>query len=122
MQPDAKECALILAVMLNRSGLSRCRISRTTIRMIGRRNNLRSAHVVSLTAALVDRSWILCELDSGGFGAIKTKSLEAAKPVTGKKYLTAEERAAIKRGNIDFDALEEELLIEEGLMMEEEEN
>jgi len=52
------------------------------------------------------------ELRSGGFGAVRASALEAARVVTGRRYLSTAER----RGNLDEEqwlALEREVLPEE---------
>lgn len=111
MYRTPEETACLLAVILNRSGQSRARVSTKTIKVLGRRKNLRSAFVVSLTTAMADRhEWLLSELDSGGFGAVQAKALEAAKPVTGKRYLTDDERKMLRRDDADLSAFESEAM------------
>jgi hypothetical protein len=107
----AKQTALVLAVLLKRSGLTRARLSAATIRAAsgGLRRNLRSAFIRDLRSALEDHSWGLHELDIGGYAAVSMKSLEAAKAVTLKRYLTDDERKALKRGDPDLSSFEEEL-------------
>jgi len=109
MYRTAKQTACLLAVVLNRSGQSRARVSAKTIKILAIRTNLRSAFVVELIAALADGyDWILFELASGGYGAVQAKALEAAKSVTAKRWLTDEERKELRRGTADFQAFEEE--------------
>lgn len=97
------ETACILAVILKRSGQARARVSSKTIRLISGRVHLRSAFVVELIGVLADRfDWILFELAIGGYGAIQSKSVEAAKPVTAKRWLTDDERKAFRRGDTSF--------------------
>lgn len=84
-----------------------------TIKFLGVRKNLRGAFVLELRDEIAEFGWTLCELESGGYGAIQTKTLEAAKTVTAKRWLTDEERKQLRRGQIDFDAFEKEALPEE---------
>lgn len=103
MYPTPAESAAVLAALLKRSGQSRARLSGTTIRKVARRKTLRSAFVVELTDAMADGyDWLLVELSSGGFGAVQAKALEAAKSVTGAKYLSADERRQISKGSADY--------------------
>jgi hypothetical protein len=106
MYPTAEETAATLALILKRSEQSRARLSGQTIRKVARRSTLRSAFVVEL----IGYDWLLVELSSGGFGAVQAKALEAAKPVTGKKYLTVDERKSIDRGEADYNAFHREVV------------
>lgn len=79
------------------------------IKILSRRAHLRSAFVVELTATLADRhEWIMFELAIGGYGAVQAKALEAAKSVTAKRWLTNEERKALRTGDTDLAAFKEE--------------
>lgn len=109
MHRSPYETACILAVILKRSGQNRARISSKTIRWISGRVHLRSAFVIELISILADRfDWILFELAAGGFGAIQSKSVEAAKPVTAKRWLTDDERKAVRRRDPSLADFEEE--------------
>lgn len=99
----AYQAAILLAVILNRSEQTRARVSAKTIKQLAIRTNLRSAFVVDLTVELAEFGWVLCELPSGGFGAIQSKALESAKAVT-TKLLTDDERD----GDLDWESLIEE--------------
>lgn len=109
---NAKQTAILLAVILKRSDQTRARVSAMTIKYLAIRRNLRSAFVVELIAALAEFDWILFELASGGYGAVQAKALEAAKPVTAKRWLTDGERMALRRGEVDFTAFEKEVTSE----------
>ena len=110
MYRSAEDTACLLATLLHRSGQKRARISSATVRKIAGRTNLRSSFIVYLQDALAeDFDWILFELKSGGFGAIQSSAIEAAKSVTGMKYFTAEERKQIDRSTIDVNALRVEI-------------
>ena len=114
MYPTAEQTAAVIAAMLKRSGQTRARISGVTIKKIARRKTLRCAFAVPLRDALHDGyDWLLVELAGGGFGAIQAKALEAAKPVTGAKYLSAEERRALVRGDREYDDYHQEAVEDE---------
>ena len=100
--------AVLLSVILNRSELSRARVSGKTIKLLAVRQNLRSAFVVQLTATLAEFGWILFELPGGGFGAVQAQAIEAAKTVTAKRLLNDDERRALKHGNFDWTEFERE--------------
>jgi hypothetical protein len=104
------EIALLLAVIFQRSGEKRARISEKTLRLLGRRTKLRSAFIQNLMIELEDYALVLIELDAGGYGLIPSKSLEAAKTITAKSWLHDEEMSAIKRGEaIDINSLLSEI-------------
>lgn len=109
MKRSARDTAILLAVILKRSGQTRARISAKTLKLLGRRQNLRSAFVVEITTALADYDWVLFELASGGYGAVQAKALEAAKAVTGVRFLNAEERSALRENDDLIPTLEEEM-------------
>ncbi|MDR3557147.1 MAG: hypothetical protein P4L55_20530 [Syntrophobacteraceae bacterium] len=109
-----EQTAILLAAILNRSKQTRARVSAKTIKILGRRKHLRRAFVAELTDALAEYYWILFEIDSGGYGAVQTKTLEAAKPVTAKRWLLDEERRDLKRDKTEvWSALEKEATPEE---------
>lgn len=114
MYPTAEEVAAVLAAMLMRSGQTRARVSALTIKKIARRRTLRCAFTAPLSDALeAGYDWRLIELSSGGFGAIQAKALEAAKSVTGNKYLSAEERRALVRGTVKYSDYHQEAVGDE---------
>ncbi|MFJ1294087.1 hypothetical protein ACEPPZ_18860 [Paracoccus yeei] len=114
MNRTVEQTALLIAVILNRCDQNRARISAKTIKILGRRTNLRSAFVVNLIAELADRhEWIMFELATGGYGAVQAKALEAAKPVTAKRWLADYERKALRTDDVDWAALEDEVSPEE---------
>jgi len=104
----AQQTATLLAIILNRSGQTRARVSGKTIKVLGARKHLRRAFVAELTDTLAEYSWTLSELDSGGYAAIRAKALEAAKPVTAKRWLTDDERRGLRRGRAVWSAFEKE--------------
>lgn len=88
----AHQTALLLAVLLKRSGQNRARVSNKTI-VEFRGGKLRSPFVVSLQRECEDLGVALIELARGGFGLLKISSLEGAKAVTAYTVFTAEELA-----------------------------
>src|SRR4051794_17665239 len=104
MYPTASQVAAVVAAMLKRSGQTRARISALTIRKIARRKTLRSAFIRALSDALSEGyGWLLVELATGGFGAVEARALEAAKPVTGNKQLSEDERRTLVRGKAKYE-------------------
>jgi hypothetical protein len=83
-------------------------VSAKTIKVLALRQILRSAFIVELTDELAELSWILFEVASGGYAAVQAKALEAAKPVTALRLLTDEERRALRRGAVDWNAFQRE--------------
>ena len=97
------------------------RISAKTIKFLGDRRLFRRAFIADLTDVLAEYSWTLSELDSGGYAAIRTKALEAAKPVTAKKLLTSDERSKMRLGKEIWTEFESEISSEREQPDEEEE-
>jgi hypothetical protein len=102
----AHEAAILLAVILNRAGKTRARVSATTIKRVAGRQHLKSAFVLELVREIQEFGWVLCELATGGFGAIRATALEAARAVTAKRGLNERDEKMIRRG--DWSALEKE--------------
>jgi hypothetical protein len=113
MRRTADETARLLAAILNRSGQNRARVSAKTIKLLAKRETLRSAFIEELKEFLPDYSWVICEIESGGYGAIRAKLLEAAKPVTARKWLRDDERRKLKDGSFKFSALDSEIMPED---------
>src|SRR5215475_325725 len=107
---SAHETAMALATILQRSGHSRARVSVRTIRKLAARRHLRRAFAAELTDALAEYSWTLTEIDSGGYAVLRTKTLEAAKPVTAKRWLSDDEWRALERGAVKWSAFEKEAM------------
>lgn len=83
-----EKTALLIAVMLRRSGEKRARMSEKTLRLVSGRKKLRTAFVYSVMEVLQrDIGICMTELDLGGYGLMYVKSLEAAKTITAKKFL-----------------------------------
>ena len=120
MNLTPRQTAAVLATILKRSGQTRARVSAKTIKLVGKRQNLRSAFVVELISALSDYDWIMFELASGGYGAVHAKALEAAKSITAKRGLTDDEHKSLRRGTVDFIAFEKEATPEDDQPTEDE--
>lgn len=91
---NAHETALLLALLIKRSGERRIRVSEATVKQLSQRQHqrLRSTFIAELAGVLVsDFAVCLVELDSGGgFGLLYVKSLEAAKACTVERLLGGE--------------------------------
>jgi hypothetical protein len=102
--------ALYLTVLLRRSSQNRARLSGKTIRLVSGRTTLKLAFINMLAEALAQHSVSIVELDTGGYALIESKSLEAAKPITAKKFGSEDElRLLQKRRPLDDALLEDEL-------------
>lgn len=101
------QTAILLAVILNRSGQNRARLSGKTIKILGQRRNLRQAFSTQVIDALIEYGWALFET-GGGYSAVRISTLDAAKPVTAKNGLSKQERDALREGNADWSSFEEE--------------
>lgn len=106
------QVAILLALIYQRSGAKRSvRVSESTLRLLGSREKLRSAFVVEVMMALEEFGLVMVEIQSGGYGIIPAKSLEAGKVITAKNFFSTKEINLIKNGkSIDFESLQEELL------------
>ena len=104
----AHQTAILLAILLNRSGQTRARVSAKTIKLLGGRRNLRIAFVAEVIDALHEYGWALFELGNGGYGAVRASALEAAKSVTVRRGFTDDERNDLRRGVLDWPDLESE--------------
>lgn len=105
------QTALMLALILMRSELARARLSTVTVRLCAGRKHLKAAFIRRLIVNMEDLNWAMAELDTGGFGCIRIRGLEGAKPVTAKKYLTEDEIKAMRKGLLDYDGIEAELAL-----------
>jgi hypothetical protein len=107
---NAEDTAILLATILNRSEHTRARVSAKTIKVLAVRRHLRRAFAAELTDALAEYAWTLTEIDSGGYAAVRTKTLEAAKPVTAKRWLTDDERKKLKLGEAKWFSFKKEAM------------
>jgi hypothetical protein len=105
-----RETAILIALLFKNAELNRARVSKLTFKKISGRKTVRSSFVVQVTQVLSDDFGLyLIELDTGGFGIVPAKSMEAAKPITAKKFLPGIITEINKKLPLDFDELEEEL-------------
>ncbi|GBR55782.1 hypothetical protein AA18889_0318 [Acetobacter senegalensis DSM 18889] len=103
--------AVIIALLMKRSGQTRARISAKTIKLAAKRTNLRTAFIKAVSDALSGYFDItLVEINNGGFGLIKSSALEGAKSITMKSLFTPDEKNKLRKMEFDFDAAEEEIM------------
>ena len=112
---DAKEVALLLAVIFKRSGVARARVSDKTLKLLGYREKLRGSFAEWIKEHLADLGMAFIELETGGYGLMPSKALEAAKAITAKKWMTEEELDRLKNGQpFDMSELWRELDEDDG--------
>jgi len=105
-----EQTAVLVALLLKRSGQKRARLSENTIRILSKRRTLRDAFKDRLRAELDDIGLHLVQLERGGFGIIPINALDGAVAITAKKYL-AEDLKRLKKGVDDafFEKLRKEV-------------
>lgn len=103
-----QETALLVALLLKKSGQKRARVSTETIRRLSQRKQLRGAFIELLEKYLDVLGLILIEIERGGYGLIPSSALEGAPAITAKKYL-ADVLDRLRRGEIDFDDIQNEI-------------
>jgi hypothetical protein len=111
MRLTPRQTAILLVTILHASNQSRARLSSSTIKHLAGRAALKYGFFYPLVDEMADLDWTLVELASG-YAAIRTSTLEAAKAVTAKNWLSEDLKAARKKGKINFEALEKELSLE----------
>jgi hypothetical protein len=112
---DAEEAALLLAVIFKRSGVARARVSDKTLKLLGYRQKLRISFADRINAHLSDLGMVFIELETGGYGLMPSKALEAAKVITAKKWMNEEELDRLKNGQpFDIKELWRELEEDDG--------
>lgn len=110
MRLTATQAALLLAIMVTRSEQTRARVSAKTLKVISHRERLHSSFVQDVRDDLeVNYRLIMFEIDSGGYGIVAAKAVEAAKPLTAKKWISEVERSSIRNGIVDWERLEAEI-------------
>lgn len=112
---SASDTALLLALLLSRSGQKRARISDKTMRKLSKRKKLRSVFIREVTEKFADLGGILIELNRGGYGVIMSSTLEGAPAVKAGDHISKEIANAFA-GTLKRGAIESEL----GLNAEEE--
>ena len=110
MKRTTEQTAVLVALLLKRSGQKRARLSENTIRILSKRRTLRDAFKDRLRAELDDIGLHLVQLERGGFGIIPINALDGAVAITAKKYL-AEDLKRLKKGVDDafFEKLRKEV-------------
>ncbi|WHS94234.1 hypothetical protein VPK21_004355 [Sinorhizobium kummerowiae] len=109
---NTEDTALLLAVMLRRSGKTRGRISDITLKTISKRKHLRAAFRNGVADWTAEFGVQMYPLERGGYGLLAASSLEGA-PVLKAAELLKKELAAFKKtGTLKHDALYEELGLE----------
>ncbi len=103
-----RDTAVLLAVMMRRSGRTCARVSEETMKLISMRERLNAVFVTNLTHELAERGWSLSEIGTADFGLVRTETLEAARAVTVKKWFTEDERRAMQHGDENWGQLYEE--------------
>ena len=87
MKRTTEQTAVLVALLLKRSGHKRARLSENTIRVLSKRRTLRDAFKERLRSELDDIGIHLVQLERGGFGIIPINALDGAPAITAKKYL-----------------------------------
>lgn len=105
---SSHETSLLVALLFKRSNQKRGRISTDTIRRLSQRKHLRSSFIEILKSQLDSLGLILVELERGGYGLIPWSALDGAPAITAKKFLN-EDLAKLKKGELDFDDIQDEL-------------
>ncbi|WP_338679966.1 hypothetical protein OPV09_27370 [Janthinobacterium sp. TB1-E2] len=107
------EVALMIIVLLVRSGEKRGRISKKTLQLVSKRSVIRASFVVKLQSIMDDYGYIFTEIDGGGYGIMPSQSLRAAKAITVKNHCNDEVlRRQIHKGTGLKDEQKNSLMIE----------
>jgi hypothetical protein len=120
MRRTADETAVLVALLLARSGQKRARVSEKTIRRLAKRRRLRTAFLSMLRQHLEDRSLVMMELDDGSWGLIPSKGLQGAPTITAARFLAEDLEKLKKNPDAAWKKFREELEAEEGVEDEEE--
>jgi len=111
-----EETAVLLSLLLRRSGQKRARVSLETIRHLAKRKQLRHVFIDLLDEQLDELGVVLIEITRGGYGLLLASTLDGAPSITAKKYL-AEDLALLKTKATGFEDIRREL--EEAMALEE---
>jgi hypothetical protein len=110
MLRTAEQSALVLAAMFHRSNQKRGRVSAKTIRIVSRRSHLKGAFTANLTECLAQYDISMSELKTGGFGLIRSTSLQAAPNITYRNCFELDEKTKLRIDSADvFRKLEAEV-------------
>lgn len=102
------ETALLLALLLKRSGKSRARVSELTVKKLSGRTLLREIFLSSVKCELEELDVGMSRLYRGGFSLISNASLENAPAIVAKTFLL-ETLRDLKSGQLFFSNIEDEL-------------
>ncbi len=100
--------ALLLAVMLHRSGKTRGRVSEKTLKLVARRTNLRGAFETEVGDWLNSYEVWFLPLERGGWALVAKSALEGAPPLTAVNYIR-DELKALNDGTFDETDIVDEL-------------
>jgi len=109
MKRTTEQTAVLVALLLKRSGQKRARLSENTIRVLSKRKTLRDAFKERLRAELDDIGLHLVQLERGGFGIIPINALDGAVAITAKKYLADDLKKLKKSDDAFFEKLRKEV-------------
>lgn len=116
----AEETALLVALLFQRSGLKRARVTAKTIRLLGKRKRVRNAFVELLDEYLDGYGLVMIELDRGGYGILPTSALDGAPVIQAKKFLAGELSQMRKNEELAFKKIRQELSIDSDMEADEE--
>jgi len=88
----ARHTALLVALLLLRSGKKRVRFSVKTLKKLADRERLKSAFVVEVQLEAMNVGVIVVELNRGGFAAMWASPLEGAEVVTAATLIPLSDR------------------------------
>lgn len=121
MRRSPEETAVLVALLLLRSGQKRARVSEKTVKRLARRKRLRTAFLAMIRQHLEDRAIVMIELDDGSWGLMPSKGLEGAPTITAKKYLIDDlERLKRDKHGIAWQEFRQELEDQNGVDDDEE--
>ena len=112
-RPTPDQCAALLSEMMHAHGslhgkaVTRARLSLKTLRRVCCRRALRDKFFEDLATALLDWGWVFITGPNDRYGLLAETSLEGWTRVTSASI--AEVLKEVRRGEFDFDALEERL-------------
>lgn len=87
MYVTATRTALLLALLLKRSGKTRIRATEKTIKLLSGRIRLRGVFIVEVITRLGDFGVLAVDSDRGGFSLVSISALDGAPVATAKAFL-----------------------------------
>lgn len=107
MRRSPNETAILLALMLHRSGKSRARVSKRTLEVISKRERIHASFVGLIRSALDDLDVVLLESNRGGYAMVTREALDGAPPISSS--IIANDLKALRREEVDYETFLEEL-------------